>query len=90
MNPGLISSLLESLIRILPSDIIKKGIDGLLDFIENAVTKSPNKWDDAILPLLGMIRSQIGVTEEPGSPYADKPDAQVNVNVTVKGPDNVA
>lgn len=83
MNPGLISALLESLIRILPKDIVKKSIDNLLDFIENAITKSANKWDDAILPLIAALRAQIGVTEEAGSPYADVPSAKVDVNVTV-------
>lgn len=83
MNPGLISALLESLIRILPKDIVKKSIDNLLDFVEDAIAKSANKWDDAILPLIAALRAQIGVTEEVGSPYADsKPDVQVNVNVT--------
>lgn len=87
MNPGLITSLLESLIRILPKDIVKKGIDNLLDVIEDAVAKSSNKWDDSIvLPLLSELRKQIGVTEEAGSPYADaKPDVQVNVSVAKDG-----
>ncbi len=82
MNPGLISALLESLIRILPKDIVKKSIDCLLDFIEDAISKSSNKWDDAILPLIAALRVQIGVTEEAGSVFADnKPDVQVNVTV---------
>lgn len=87
MNPGLIASLLESLIRILPKDLVKKSIDNLLDFIEDAIAKSSNKWDDSIvLPLLSELRKQIGVTEEAGSPYADvKPDVQVNVNVNKDG-----
>lgn len=83
MNPGLIASLLESLIRILPKDIVKKSIDNLLDFVENAIKKSDNKWDDAVLPLIAALRVQIGVTEETGSPYEDKPTATVDVNVTV-------
>ncbi len=85
MNPGLIAALLESLIRLLPKDIVKKSIDNLLDFIEDAITKSANKWDDAVLPLIAALRAQIGVTEEAGSPYADKPDVTVNVNVNKDG-----
>lgn len=83
MNPGLISALLESLIRILPKDIVKKSIDNLLDFVEDAISKSANKWDDAILPLIAALRVQIGVTEEAGSPYADKPAPAIEVNVNV-------
>lgn len=92
MNPGLISALLESLIRLLPKDILKKSIDNLLDYIEDLVTKSNNKWDDAaVLPLIAALRVQIGVTEEVGSPYEDKPAAKVdvNVNVTTDGKSNV-
>lgn len=86
MNPGLIAALLESLIRLLPKDILKRSIDGLLDFLENEISKSSNKWDDALLPLIAALRTQIGVTEETGSPYADnKPDVQVNVNVAKDG-----
>ncbi len=83
MNPGLVSALLESLIRILPKDIVKRSIDAVLDIVENAVTKSTNQWDDAaVLPLCAALRAQIGVTEEVGSPYEDKkPDVQVNVTV---------
>lgn len=85
MNPGLIAALLESLIRLLPKDILKKSIDNLLDFVENSITKSANKWDDAVLPLIAALRAQIGVTEEVGSPYADAPPvASVDVTVTVK------
>ena len=85
MNPGLIAALLESLIRILPKDIVKRSIDNLLDFVEDAIKKSENKWDDAVLPLIAALRAQIGVTEEAGSPYADKPDVQVNVTVQGNG-----
>lgn len=97
MNTGLIATILEGLIRSLPTDLVKKGLDGFLDFIENAISKSGNKWDDAVfLPLLTALRAQLGISETSGSAYEDKPPvASVDVNVTVtdktgtKGTDNV-
>lgn len=86
MNPGLIATLLEALVRTLPVDIVKKGLDALLDMIEDAISKSNTKWDDAVvLPLIAALRAQLGVTENEGSQFEDKPsDAKVDVTVTVK------
>lgn len=88
MNAGLITSILESLIRALPGDIVKTSLDALLDNVENLVGKTENKWDDRIvLPLIKALRAQLGITEEPGSKYEDK--SPVSVDVTIKGPDHV-
>lgn len=63
MKTTLIASLLTALIKMLPADAIKKGIDGLLDRIEDFVSKSPNKLDDSILPLCGVIRQQLNIPD---------------------------
>lgn len=67
-----IGSVLTALIKNLPPDIVKEGLDKLLDFFESKIEKSDNKWDDLLLPLMTALRSQLGTTEEDGSKYADK------------------
>lgn len=94
MNAGIITSILESLIRALPVDIVKSSLDALLDKVESLIEKTDNKWDDRIvLPLIKALRAQLGITEETGSKYADPTPTDVNVTVTVKdqtkGPENV-
>lgn len=72
MNAGVISAILGGIIRSLPADIVKEGIDVLLDRIEKAVATSENKIDDAVLnPLCEALRAQLSITEEKGSKYAD-------------------
>lgn len=81
-NTGLISAILEGVIRTLPTDAVKGGLDKFLDFVENAVDKSDNKFDDAIVtPLLKALRAQLGVEETAGSQFEDKPSVDINVNV---------
>lgn len=85
MNIGLITAILESMVRALPADAIRTGLDGLLDHVEDYVAKTPNKIDDAVaIPLMNALRAQLGITEVPGGKYADAPVASVDVNVTVK------
>ncbi len=84
MNPSIIASILAAILHSLPQDIVKEGLDYLLDKLEDLCAKSSNKWDDTvIIPLIAALRAQLGITEEPGSKYADN-DANVNVTVTVK------
>ncbi len=63
MRTTLIASLITALIKMLPPDAVKKGLDGLLDKIEDFVTKSPNKLDDSILTLCGVIRQQLNIPD---------------------------
>lgn len=73
MNPGLVAAILGSIIRSLPADIVKKGLDALLDKIEDLCAKSENKWDDAtVLPLIAALRVQLGIVEDKGSGFEDK------------------
>lgn len=67
-----IGSIITALLKNLPEDIVKEGLDKFLDFIETKIDKSDNKWDDLLLPLFKALRSQLGITEEEGSKYADE------------------
>lgn len=67
MNVGLISTVMNALISLLPEDIVKKGLDDLLDVVEDAVAKSDNKVDDAIvLPLIGVLRKSLDIPDDIG------------------------
>jgi len=60
----LLASLIPHLLMSLPKDIIKTGIDKLLDVIEDAVEKSETEIDDAtILPICKMIRDSLGIPD---------------------------
>jgi hypothetical protein len=66
-----IGSILTAIIKNIPEDIVKEGIDKMLDTIESKIDKSENQWDDLLLPLCKALRSQLGITEEQGSKYED-------------------
>lgn len=67
MNTTLISTVVSGLLSALPEDIIKRGVDALLDVAEDAVADSENKIDDAIvLPLVGVIRSSLDIPDDIG------------------------
>ena len=64
MLTTLIGSLITALLKVLPEDAIKEGLDAFLDKIENAVQKSGNKIDDTIvLPILNIIRKQLNIED---------------------------
>ena len=59
-----ISATLGTLIRLLPLDVLKRGLDAFLDVIEEEVASSPNKIDDlVVLPLCKVIRGALGVED---------------------------
>jgi hypothetical protein len=66
-----IGSVITAIIKHLPPDIVKEGIDKMLDKFEEKIDKTENKWDDLLLPLFKALRAQLGITEEEGSKYAD-------------------
>jgi len=62
MSTTFIGSLIQALLKILPEDVIKKGIGALLSKVEEAVKNSENKIDDAIvLPIISVIKKQLGI-----------------------------
>ncbi len=60
----IIAELLAVALKNLSADAFKKVIDAALDKVEDAVTSSPNKWDDAlVLPLATKIRELLQVED---------------------------
>ena len=58
--------LIETLIGILGKrpELLRKGLDALLDVVEDAVVKTPNTLDDKlVLPLCKLIRNAFGVED---------------------------
>ena len=56
--------LLPFLLAQLPKDIVKSGIDKLLDIIEDAVEKSETEIDNAmVLPLCNLIRESLDIPD---------------------------
>jgi len=59
----LLPFLVAQLIKALTPDLLKRFADKILDAVEDAIQKSENKFDDAILPLLTLIRSSFNVPD---------------------------
>ncbi|VAX24845.1 hypothetical protein MNBD_NITROSPINAE03-2035 [hydrothermal vent metagenome] len=59
----LLPFIVAQLIKALTPDLMKRFADKILDAVEDAIQKSENKFDDAILPLLTLIRSAFNVPD---------------------------
>ena len=71
MLTTLIGNLITALIKVVPEDIVRSSLDRWLDVVEEKIAATPNKYDDMALPLIALIRKQIGIEETPGSGYED-------------------
>jgi len=61
---GLITMLINLVLQMLTPDLLKKFADMVLDFIEDSVADSSNKWDDVtILPMCTVIRATFGIED---------------------------
>ena len=61
---SIVASLLTALLKMLKPETVRYAVDKLLDIIEDAVAKSPNKYDDAVvLPLCVTIRQALNVPD---------------------------
>lgn len=69
-----IGGIITAILKSLPEDIVKKSLDAFIDKIENSIEgDGKTDWKDhIIIPLLSVLRKQIGITEEAGSAYEDK------------------
>jgi hypothetical protein len=57
--------MLPLLFSMLTPELLRRGVDALLDVIEEAVEKSPNKIDDiVVLPLCKLIRNTFDIPDE--------------------------
>ena len=60
----IIVSLIPHLLAMLPKDIVKSGIDKLLDVVEDAVEKSETQLDNAmVLPICKLIRTSLDIPD---------------------------
>ena len=56
--------IVESLLKILTPEQLEKVADKILDWCEDAVAKTENEYDNAIvLPLIGIIREAFGIED---------------------------
>lgn len=61
---NIIIRLIGTLLSLVSNETIKKALDSFLDVIENAVEKTPNQIDDAlVLALCKKIREALNVPE---------------------------
>jgi len=64
MRNKIIGLMLGALIRALPQDVMKRGVDALLDVIEDAVGKSETTFDDhVVLPVIKLIRQSFDIPD---------------------------
>jgi len=64
MNKTAISSIINTLLALIPDDLIKSILDKVFDAIEDKVKDSANTWDDAIvLPLITKAREILNVPD---------------------------
>lgn len=65
MDKTLVTKLLEALLVVLNPELIKAFLDKGLDVIENAVMKSPSKWDDMfVIPLCDQVRKALNIPDD--------------------------
>lgn len=65
MKSDIVTKLLEALLVVLNPEMIKAFLDAGLDAIEEAIKKSPTKWDDMfVLPVCTQIRRALNIPDE--------------------------
>jgi hypothetical protein len=64
MSAMLINAFLQTLMLVLDGPTIRRGLDALLDVVEEAAIKSDNKMDDKIvLTLTAKIRQELDIPD---------------------------
>ncbi len=60
----LIQQLISVLLEMLTPELLRKAVDTFLDFIEDFVQDTENKYDDkAVLPICKLIRSTFDIPD---------------------------
>jgi len=59
----LLPVLLGQMFKMITPELLKELADKVLDAIENAITKSENKIDDAMLPIIFSIRQAFDIPD---------------------------
>lgn len=64
MNKAIITQMVTLLLGMVSPELLKKGVDALLDIIEDAVAGSKNTYDDAIvMPVVNLIRTTFDIED---------------------------
>jgi len=64
MKTMLIAQIVQVLLTVLPGSVMKRGLDALLDIVEQSVKDSSNRIDDQLLlPLCAKIREELDIPE---------------------------
>lgn len=59
-----VNLLMPTLLSLIPDDVMQRGLDKLLDVIEEAVAASGSQIDDAlVLPLIAGLRAKFDIPE---------------------------
>ena len=59
-----VNLMLPMLLTLIPDDIMVRGLDALLDAVEDAIAKSESNIDDALLlPLISGLRQKFDVPD---------------------------
>ena len=59
-----VNLMLPMLLTLIPDDIMVRGLDALLDAVEDAISKSESNIDDALLlPLISGLRQKFDVPD---------------------------
>lgn len=60
----IVNLLVPSLLALVPDDIMKQGLDALLDVVEDAIAKSSTPMDDAVvLPIIVALRAKFKIAD---------------------------
>ena len=60
----IVNLLVPTLLALVPDDIMQRGLDALLDVVEDAVAKSSTPVDDAvIMPIIAALRVKLQVPD---------------------------
>lgn len=74
MQVTLITMLIKSLLALVTPELLKTMVDAMLDVVEDYVENSPNKVDDAILPVVKMIRMTFDIPDNDAPKAAARQD----------------
>ena len=60
----IINLLMPTLLALIPDDIMQRGLDALLDVVEDAIAKSSTPVDDAlVLPVIAALRAKFKIAD---------------------------
>jgi hypothetical protein len=60
----IVNLLVPSILALVPDDIMHKGLDALLDVVEDAIAKSSTPMDDAVvLPIIVALRAKFKIAD---------------------------